>query len=392
MSDVETTTSEVAQKPAAALRTIALVCFEEPSTTVGRFAAQAAQALAARGHKVHTYSRDPLGIESEAVQQHVLGSASENDLIGNVRAFTLSVSTRFQISIPQDENAVLLGCEWTAIPALQILSAIRRLPSLLVLHTIERQRSDMTSGLSRQIAAIETEGLLQAKAVFVRGANTLDVARRLIPDFADKVQPLAENFDPSPFRQQLDAGAIKAQYQIGPVDPTILFCGELNEDHGPDLIIKAVPSILKKFPQARFIFVGDGPLFWMLRIYSRYLNLDHAVRITGHLDWKETHALVQACDLLLVPSRKPTENWPILAGWAAGKAVLVSKETAGELVEHEENGIHLLPLPDSCAWGVERVLNDPFIWGRIVENGRAKLNAQFGFDALAGQLAAALQA
>ena len=48
--------------------------------------------------------------------------------------------------------------------------------------------------------------------------------------------------------------------------------------------IKAASAILKKHPQARFVFVGDGPLFWMLRIYARYLNLDHAVRITGHLD------------------------------------------------------------------------------------------------------------
>jgi glycosyltransferase involved in cell wall biosynthesis len=359
---------------------------------VGQFAAQTAHGLAEFGHSVHIFSRVSLQPRAEGIQEHVLGDADETDLIGAVRAFTLTASTAFQAYIPPDENVVLLGCEWSAIPSLQILGALRHLPALLVLHSLERQRSDMSSMLSQQISAIEAEGIVQAKTVFARGAATVEFARRVAPDFAQKITALVDVFDAAPFRKALDAGAVKAKYQIGPVDPTVLFCGVLDENHGPDLLIKAVPAILKKHKQVHFVFVGDGPLFWMLRIYARYLGLDHAVRVTGHLAGEPLNELMQACDLVVSPSRAATEPWPILAGWSAGKAVLATKEMAGPLIDHEDNGVLLLPLPDSCAWGVGRVLDDPYLWGRIVENGRAKLNTQFGFDALARQIAAALQA
>ena len=79
-------------------------------------------------------------------------------------------------------------------------------------------------------------------------------------------------------------GAIKARYQVGPVDPTILYVGDLDTRYGPDVIVKAMPAILRNHKQARLIVVGDGDLLWPLRVYSRYLLLDYAVRLVGHLD------------------------------------------------------------------------------------------------------------
>ena len=188
------------------------------------------------------------------------------------------------------------------------------------------------------------------------------------------------------FQKILDAGAIKARFQIGPVDPTLLYVGNLDEDHGSDLLIKAVPAILKKHKQARFIFVGDGPLFWTLRIYSRYLHLDHAVRIVGHMEGEALNELIQASDVVVAPSRKMTEPWPVLAGWAAGKAVVATHDTAATLLEHEQNGMLIYPLADSCAWAVERIFADPYLWGRIRENGLAKVSGEYSDNARAGQL------
>ncbi len=145
-------------------------------------------------------------------------------------------------------------------------------------------------------------------------------------------------------------------------------------------------AILKRNKQTRFVFVGDGPLFWTLRIYARYLNLDHAVRIAGILDGEAINELIEACDIVIAPSRKPTERWPILAGWSAGKAVIASHEAAGGLIEHEQNGVLIYPLPDSCSWGVDRIFSDPYLWARAKENGRAKVTAEFGENALAEQL------
>ncbi len=376
----------------AATQTAALFCFEDPGSAVGRFAVQAARLLAARGQRVILFTRLPIVADAECVTVQTIGDSDEMDLIGKVRAFTLRASAAFNAAVPEGEAAALVGLEWSSIPALQILGAIRKLHVLLILHTLERQRSDVQASLSKQIEEIETQGMQEAKAVLVHSAATYDAACRLMPDYATKITRLIDAFPITHFQRELDAGAVKARYQIGPVDPTILFCGELNEDHGPDLLIKAVPLILKKYPQARFVFVGDGALFWTLRIYARYLNLDNAVRVVGHLAGDALNELIQAADIVIAPSRKSTENWPILAGWSAGKAVIASNEVAGTLIEHEKNGVLIYPLPDSCAWAVDRIFTDPYLWGRIRENGAAKLHAEFGDAALAAQLSQAIAA
>ncbi|HLX60442.1 MAG TPA: glycosyltransferase family 4 protein [Planctomycetota bacterium] len=371
----------------SAKRTAIIFCFEQPASAVGRLAADAARLLAARGHPVFLFTRLPINVDAPGVTVQTIGDSDDPDLIGQVRTFTLRASTACNMAVPRDSaEIVLIGMEWSSIPTLQILSALRKAPVLLCLCTLERQRSDMSSAVSKTIEQLETEGLQLAQSVLALGANTVEAARRLIPDFAQKVSMIATPFAAEHFRKDLDAGAVKARYQIGPVDPMILCVGTLDEDHGADLLIKAAPAILKKQRQARFVFVGDGPLFWTLRIYARYLNLDHAVRIVGHLEGETLNELVQASDIVIVPSRKATEQWPILAGWAAGKAVVASHEGAGGLVEHEQNGVLIYPLADSCAWGVDRIFNDPYLWGRIRENGQAKLSSEFGEKALGDQL------
>ena len=36
----------------------------------------------------------------------------------------------------------------------------------------------------------------------------------------------------------IDRDAVKARYQVGPVDPLVLFVGDLDERHGPDDLVK----------------------------------------------------------------------------------------------------------------------------------------------------------
>src|SRR5438132_1595476 len=103
-------------------KTVALVCFEHPDSAVGKFAAHAARLLSAGGHTSMLFTRLPMAGIPPDVTVHTIGESDDEDLIGRVRAFTLRASAAFGAAMMPGADIVLLGCEWSSIPALQILN------------------------------------------------------------------------------------------------------------------------------------------------------------------------------------------------------------------------------------------------------------------------------
>lgn len=63
-------------------------------------------------------------------------------------------------------------------------------------------------------------------------------------------------------RKTLDAGRVKERYGIHPLAPVILFCGRMCYQKGPDLLVRAIPDVLRERWDAKFVFVGDGDMKW----------------------------------------------------------------------------------------------------------------------------------
>jgi glycogen(starch) synthase len=172
----------------------------------------------------------------------------------------------------------------------------------------------------------------------------------------------------------------------------IVFVGDLEERYGPDLLVKAMPAILKNHKQARLVVVGDGGLQWPLRVYARYLLLEHAVRLPGHVAGQALNELVQAADVVVAPSRGSTPWWPIQAAWAAQRPVVATHQAAPGLVEHLVDSVLFYPSENSCVWGIERVLFDAGLRQTLAERGSEKLDERFGWGNVATQVVELMQA
>ena len=57
-----------------------------------------------------------------------------------------------------------------------------------------------------------------------------------------------------------DPGAIRPNYGIGPMDLMVLFSGRMTYQKGPDLLVEAIPMILRYHSRTKFVFAGDGDL------------------------------------------------------------------------------------------------------------------------------------
>ena len=374
-------------RPADDRPVLVAICYDEPDGASARFLANIAGPLAARGVAVHLFTRKAVELDAPGVSVHVLGEEDEGSLLDRVQEFTHRACNAFLRRFQRSAGPItVMGCEWSAVPAMSILRGIKDLHTILSLHSLERQRSDMTDELSQAIEAIEHTGLREARTVLVHEPAIAEVARYWVPECADRTVCARTIFPAHRFNHQLDAGAVKARYQVGPIDPTILYVGDLDQRYGPDMLVKAMPVVLKNHPQARLIVVGDGTEYWPLRVYARYLLLEHAVRLPGHLGDGEVDEFIEAADVIAVPSREATPWWPVLAGWAARKPVVATHDAAPGLLEHEKDSVLFYPSVNSCVWGIERVLFDAGLGRAIGARGNEKLGERFGWGAVAAQV------
>jgi glycosyltransferase involved in cell wall biosynthesis len=368
-------------------RTLCVFCYEDADSVIGRYVINTSNYLASRGTVVHVFARSAFPSADAAVHVHAVGEDAGDDLIDRVRSFGRRATAAFDQQFARvPSNMVLMGHEWAAIPVLSEIAPRHDLRSVLSLHSLETQRSDMKSALSQEILKLEADGLKSATSVLIQENAAAAHAVATVGDCAKRLVYAYRPFATRPLVADLDPGAVKARYQIGPIDPTVLFVGDLDDRHGPDVLMKAIPQILKNIKQARFIFVGDGALQWPLRVHARYLLLEYAVRIVGHVGGDALLDLIQAADVIAVPSRQQTETWPILAAWAAKRPVLSTQAMAGKLLEHEVNSVVAYANENSMVWGVERLLFDENLRKKVADNGHAALETRFGWNCAAEQL------
>jgi glycosyltransferase involved in cell wall biosynthesis len=373
--------------PQDTARVLALFCFDDPASDIGQWVARIGSALARKQIAVHIFSRKAFELDAAGLSIHVVGECPGDDLHAQVQEFTNRACNAFlQHFEGRFARIILLGCEWSALPALSLLHGIKQLDILWSLNSLERQRSDVSSDLSKQIEEIELRGLREAKSILVHDPATAEIAKYWVPECADRLVTARQPFPVASFDSNFDAGAIKARYQVGPVDPTILYLGDLSEQYGPDLLVKAMPGVLKNTNQARLIVVGDGGLYWPLRVFTRYLLLEHAVRLVGHVEGRALQELIQAADLIVVPSRESTPWWPIQAAWAAKRPLVATHPAAPGLVEHEQDGVLCYPSENSLVWGIERILFDAELRRTIGQKGHDKLDERFGWVIAAAQV------
>jgi glycosyltransferase involved in cell wall biosynthesis len=376
-----------AKSPAAIRPALAVFCWEHHETPIGQAVLQTATALARRRTTVHLFCRFPISLTVPGLHAHAVGDVEGDDFFARVQEFTSRAANAFLQQFPGGSpHVTLMGYEWSGAGPLGLLRGLKNNRTVFSISSLERQRSDMTSEISKRINELECTTLRESQVILTQEPAAAEVARFWVPECAARLTAARQPFPVASFHTKIDAGQIKARYQVGPIDPMILYVGDFSDRYGPDLLVKAMPAILRNHLHARLVLVGDGALYWTMRVYSRYLLLDHAIRFPGSVVGQDMHDLVQAADLIAVPSRDATPWWPIQAAWAAQRPVVATHHAAPALLEHERDSVLVYPVEQSLVWGVERLLYDADFSAALAQKGHEKLEERFGWNNVAEQI------
>jgi glycosyltransferase involved in cell wall biosynthesis len=147
--------------------------------------------------------------------------------------------------------------------------------------------------------------------------------------------------------------------------------GRLVKQKGYDYLLRAVPGILRKFPNTAFIVVGEGPERPQLEALAEELGIRGKVNFIGERrDMPDVYA---SFDIFVLPSIDEGMPIALIEALASGRPLIATRVAAvPKLIIHEKTGILVEP-KDSQALeeAVCRLLGDRTLQNRLGECGRA---------------------
>jgi colanic acid/amylovoran biosynthesis glycosyltransferase len=137
----------------------------------------------------------------------------------------------------------------------------------------------------------------------------------------------------------LDEALLEAPAVPLPADRSLVCVGRLCEQKGHMVLLEAMATLCKRFPDVSLTLVGDGPLRQVLEERVAELELGDRVRFVGSCRGEEVRRHIQSSRIMVLPSF--AEGLPVVLMEAfALQRPVVSTYVAGipELVEDGKNG------------------------------------------------------
>jgi GT2 family glycosyltransferase/glycosyltransferase involved in cell wall biosynthesis len=176
-----------------------------------------------------------------------------------------------------------------------------------------------------------------------------------------------------------DGIALREQLGIPTDAPLVASVGNLTEGRGQDVLLRAMPEILKRLPDARCVIAGDPfPRPQDVAYRQRLLNLiaeldlEGAAVMSGHVE--DISAVYAAADVIVNPARfnEPFGRVPFEAAVAGKPAVVTRVGAIPELLRDERSALIVEPdEPYSMALAIVRVLSEPDLPKRLVSGATA---------------------
>jgi glycosyltransferase involved in cell wall biosynthesis len=107
--------------------------------------------------------------------------------------------------------------------------------------------------------------------------------------------------------------------------PDIFIVVNLEKIKGVDILIKAIPTVIKAIPNLNVYIAGTGPRENELKNLVKGLNLEAHVKFLGFISEEDKYQHYKACKIVVVPSRWDCQPFAPLDAAASGKPVVASR-------------------------------------------------------------------
>jgi glycogen(starch) synthase len=264
---------------------------------------------------------------------------------------------------------VVHGHDWLVAVAGDHLAKRFRCPLVVTIHATEYGRHQGWVGKHPQshIHGVERWMANRADSVITCSAYMREHVADIYGLEEERIAVIPNGIDPAELVPLEDLDALRARF-ARPHERLVLLVGRLVYEKGFQLALEALPGLIERLRDVRFIVAGSGTHEAELRQQARELGLDDHGTFLGWIGDDVLHSLYRIADLTVVPSIYEPFGLVALEAMASGCPCLVA-DTGGlrEVVPNEEVGLHFRSRdPRSLGDMAERLLTDGDLRGRLV--------------------------
>jgi glycosyltransferase involved in cell wall biosynthesis len=345
-----------------------------------------AEALA-KGNEVHFFTRgDSPDREIAGVAYHYCQPEADN-IVDYCREMSRAMVGAYE-KVGGDFDYLHFH-DWHTVEALRSLQDQNTIFSF---HSTEFGRHGNTVGteqIYRDISGIERDGAHLARQVTAVSGVLRDEVINLYQIPEEKCEVVPNGVIPREYQRTVNAGGVKQDYGIPPESPMIFFIGRLMHQKGPDLLLDGMPNVLSEYPDAHVLIAGEGMMLAGLQARVRGMP----VRFLGLIPDAEYVRLLNAADLVVIPSRNEPFGLVLLEAWSASRAVVATNVGGlSENIDHLVDGVKVAVSPAAIAQGINRVVGDPQRLRALGAEGRRKIETRFRWDAIAARVSSIYRA
>lgn len=191
-------------------------------------------------------------------------------------------------------------------------------------------------------------------------------------------------------RRPPQTDALRARLGLRPGDVVIGKVARLFHLKGHPYVLEAAVEVIRRVPQVKFLFVGDGILRSRFEAQIRRLGLEDHFRFTGLVRPEEVPAYLHAMDIVVHCSLREGLARVLAQAKLAGKPVVAFRlDGAWEVIEDGYSGF-LVQAGDVAALAarlIELASSEP-LRHAVGQRGREELMARFDHRAMTAQIRA----
>jgi len=284
---------------------------------------------------------------------------------------------------------LVVAHDWLSVIAGISIKKELGMPLFFHVHSNERGRT-LGNG-SEVVSSIERRGARMADLVVtVSYAMQDELIQAGFP--AERIQVCYNGVDPEKYSlervSEEKVMEVKQRYGLGNEDLMTLFIGRLVWIKGVDKLIRAMPQVLEKVPNAKLVIVGLGDMRDYLERLVRNLNLQDVVKFRFEfIPEEERIAHYAACDVAVYPSLYEPFGIVTLEAMSMEKPVVVGATGVSGMREivvtsgPDQCGFHINPNdPADIAWGIVNAIQDPEKKVQFGRNGRKRVLERFTWE------------